>query len=80
MIISGTEYRRFRNVWLPPRPLPLLPLEFKVPSIFSIFLALCLNFLRFCFVLSLTIESGDANDEKSSLETEDPRLVEGKKF
>lgn len=38
-----------------------------------LFLDRCLNLHRFGFVLSLA-ESGDASDEKSSLETEDPRL------
>lgn len=76
MIISGTEYRRFSRICVLPRPLPLLPLEFKtIPSIFValIFLARCLSLPRLGFVLSLA-ESGDINDEKSSLETEDPRL------
>jgi hypothetical protein len=41
---------------------------------FRVFLDLCLNFARFGLALSLTAESGDASDEKSSLETEDPRL------
>lgn len=38
-----------------------------------LFLDRCLNLTRLRFDLSLS-ESGDASDEKSSLETEDPRL------